>query len=332
VLCATLPAWTSNKEYLVNASKLMTLAASVVAVAALAASLSAAANPADKPAGQPAKEPVLTIGRAMLLADYGAGKVCRIDKAGNVTWEMPAPGAQDIWGLPDGNVLYTYNKGVRIATPDRKVVWEYKTDEANEIHACQPLKDGKVMIAESGPMRIIEVGRDGKIVKEVKLTTTCKNTHGQMRNARKLDNGNYLVGQVSEGILREYDPAGKIVRDIPQNNAFGGIRLPNGNTIVAGGDSHLISEVDPQGKVVWQITENELPGNPLRFVGGLRLAPNGNLVVANWGGHGRVGQQPQVFEVTHDEQKKVVGVIHDDTHFKTISGTCVLDGPAKAGK
>jgi hypothetical protein len=188
------------------------------------------------------------------------------------------------------------------------------------------------MIAESGPMRIIEVGRDGKIVKEVKLTTASKGAHGQMRNVRKLDNGNYLVGQVSDGILREYDPTGKIVRDIPQNSAFGGIRLTNGNTIVAGGDSHLISEVNPQGKVVWQITENELPGNPLRFVGGLRLAPNGNLVVANWGGHGRVGQQPQVFEVTHDEQKKVVGVIHDDTHFKTISGTCVLDGPAKAGK
>ena len=310
-----------------NANKLMILAAAVAlaAVAAVTTSLRAA----DKPAAPAAKVPILTIGRAMLLADYGGGKVCRIDKAGKVTWEMPAPGTQDIWMLPDGNVLYTYNKGVRIATPDKKVVWEYKTDKANEIHACQPLKDGKVMIAESGPMRIVEVDRDLKIVKEVKLTTTCKNTHGQMRNARKLDTGNYLVGQVSEGILREYDPTGKIVRDIRQNNAFGGLRLPNGNTIVACGDAHLITEVDPQGKVVWQITENELPGNPLRFIGGLRLAPNGNLIVANWGGHGHIGQQPQVFEVSRDAQKKVVGVIHDDVHFKTISGIFVLDEQGK---
>ena len=43
-------AWTYNRKDLVNASKLMTLAASVVAVAALAASLSAADKPADKPA------------------------------------------------------------------------------------------------------------------------------------------------------------------------------------------------------------------------------------------------------------------------------------------
>jgi hypothetical protein len=269
----------------------------------------------------------------MLLCDYGAGKVYRTDKAGNITWEMPAPGTQDVWMLPDGNVLYTNKKGAQIATPDKKVVWEYKTDPKNEIHACQPLADGKVMIAESGPMmRIIEVDRDLKIVKEVKLTTECKATHGQMRNARKLDNGNYLVGQYTDGVVREYGPDGKIVRDIPQKMAFGGTRLPNGNTILACGDAHLISEVDPAGKVVWQITENELPGNPLRFIGGMRMAANGNLIVANWGGHGRVGQQPQVFEVTHDEQKKVVGVIHDDVHFKTISGIYVLDEPAKAEK
>jgi hypothetical protein len=212
----------------VNATKLMILAAAVAfaAVAALSTSLSAAEKPAAKTAA-PAKEPVLTIGRAMLLADYGGGKVCRIDKAGNVTWEMPAPGTQDIWMLPDGSILYSYNKGVRIATPDKTVVWEYKTDPKSEIHACQPL---------------------------------------------------------------------------------------------------------PAGKVVWQIIENELPGNPLRFIGGLRMAANGNLIVANWGGHGHIGQQPQVFEVTHDRQKKVVGVIHDDKHFKTISGMFILDDPAKADK
>ncbi len=314
-----------------NANRLMISIAAVIlaAVAALSTNLSAADKPAAKPAAQPAKEPVLTIGRAMLLADYGAGKVFRIDKEGKVTWEMPAPGTQDTWMLPDGNVMYTYNKGVRIATPDKKVIWEYKTDPRNEIHSCQPLKDGTVMIAESGPMRIIEVDRDLKIVKEVKLTTNCKSAHGQMRNVRKLDNGNYIVGQYTDGVLREYDPEGKIVRDIPQKDTFGGLRLANGNTILACGDAHMLSEVDPAGKVVWQITENELPGNPLRFIGGMRLAPNGDIIVANWGGHGHVGQQPQVFEVTHDEQKKVVGIIHDDVHFKTISGIYVIDENGK---
>ncbi len=303
--------------------------AAVAAVAFLTAGIPAWA--ANKTAETPPAKPILTINRAMLLADYGRGKVCRIDKSGKITWEMPAPGAQDVWMLPDGNVLYTHKRGVRIASPEKKVVWEYNTAKGNEIHTCQPLEDGKILIAESGPMRIIEVDREGKITKEVKLTTKCKRTHGQMRNVRKLANGNYLVGQYSDGVLREYDPTGKIVRDIPQKMAFGGIRLTNGNTIVATGDSHQIVEVDPAGKVVWRITENELPGNPLRFVAGMRMLPNGNLIVANWGGHGHIGKQPQVFEVTHDEQKKVVGVIHDDKQFRTISGMFVLEDEGKAG-
>jgi len=290
--------------------------------ALLAANLPARAAARPKPATKRVKEPVLTINRPMLLADYGMSKVVRIDKAGKITWEMPAPGAQDVWILEDGNVLYTHKKGVRIATPARKVVWEYTTAKGNEIHSCQPLPGGKVMIAESGPMRIIEVDRAGKITREVKLTTKCKRTHGQMRNVRKLENGNYLVGQYSDGVLREYNQAGRIVRDIPQKMAFGDIRRANGNTIVATGDSHAIIEVDPAGKVVWKITENELPGNPLRFVAGMQLLPNGNLIVANWGGHGHVGQRPQIFEVTRD--KKVVGLIHDDKQFKTVSGIFVL--------
>jgi hypothetical protein len=179
------------------------------------------------------------------------------------------------------------------------------------------------MIAESGPMRIIEVDRHGKIVKEVKLTTECKSTHGQMRGARKLKNGNYLVGQYSDGVVREYDPEGKIVWELRQKMPFGGIRLPNGNTLVGTGDAHCIVEVDRKGKVVWEIAENDLPGNPLRFVAGMHRLPNGNTLVCNWGGHGHIGGQPQIFEVTRE--KKVVGEVFDFKQFSTISGVLALD-------
>lgn len=60
------------------------------------------------------------------------------------------------------------------------------------------------------------------------------------------------------------------------------------------------------------------------------MLPNGNTLVCNWGGHGHVGKQPQIFEVTRD--KNVVGELFDYRQFKTISGVCVLDiegDPAK---
>ena len=270
------------------------------------------------------------LGHPFLCADYGAAKVCLVNKEGKIEWEYKAGGTQDVWLLPNGNILLTYGKGVKEVTRDNKVVWEYKTAPANEVHACQPLPDGVVMVAESGPCRLIEVDREGKILKEVKLTTNCKGTHGQMRGARKLANGHYMVGQYSDGVVREYDGDGKIVWEFKQKCAFTGIRLPNGNTLISTGDAHKVLEVDPKGTVVWEINENDLPGNPLRFVGGMQRLANGNTVICNWGGHGHVGQQPQIIEVSRD--KKIVAELFDNKQFRTISGIFLLDAEGDVTK
>jgi hypothetical protein len=270
-----------------------------------------------------AAAPRLTLGRPFACADYGGRKICLVDAQGRITWQYPAVGPQDVWVLPGGNILFSHVKGATEVTRQKEVVWEYQTAEGNEVHACQPLCDGSVMIAESGPMRIVEVDRQGKIVHEVKLATECPRLHLQMRCARKLSDGNYLVGQYGDGLVREYDPAGRVVREISQPMAFSGIRLPGGNTLVATGDAHRIIEVDRDGKIVWEIGENDLPGNPLRFVAGMQRLPGGNTLVSNWGGHGHVGGQPQIFEVTPD--KRVVGEIFDFTQFGTISGVFAMD-------
>jgi hypothetical protein len=52
--------------------------------------------------------------------------------------------------------------------------------------------------------------------------------------------------------------------------------------------------------------------------------------VCNWGGHGHVGKQPQIFEVTPD--KRIVWQVYDYKKFGTISSIQVLDvkgDPAK---
>ncbi len=293
--------------------------ASVLAVMAVAMVVVHAATAADTTNRGTSR---LTLRKAFACADYGGNKICLVDEAGKITWQCPAARPQDVWVLPNGNILFSHLKGATEITRQKEVVWEYKTAEHDEVHACQPLPDGMVMIAESGPMRIIEVDREGKIVKVVKLTSGCKHTHRQMRCARKIANGNYIVGQYADGVVREYGLTGDIVREIPQKMAFGGIRLPNRNTLIATGDAHRIIEVDPEDNVVWEIRENDLPGNPLRFVAGMQRLPNGNTLVCNWGGHGYIGQQPQIFEVTRD--KKVVGEVFDFTQFKTVSGVFAI--------
>ena len=272
----------------------------------------------------------MTLGKPFACADYGGNKICLVDARGKITWQHPAEKPQDVWVLPGGNILFSHVKGATEVTREKELVWEYETADKNEVHACQPLPDGKVMIAESGPMRIVEVDRRGKITKTVNLKTEMTQAHRQMRCARKLATGNYIVGQYGDGVVREYGPDGEIVRDITQPMAFSGIRLPDGNTLIATGDAHRIIEVDPNGKVVWEINENDLPGNPLRFVAGMHRLPNGNTLVANWGGHGHLGEQPQIFEVTRD--KKVVGEVFDYTQFGTIAGVLLLDGESDPTK
>ncbi|HUT94266.1 MAG TPA: hypothetical protein VMY37_32705 [Thermoguttaceae bacterium] len=265
----------------------------------------------------------MTLGRPIALADSGKNLIHILDSNGSILWQYPADGPRDVWVLPNGNVLFTHRRGVKEVTRDKRVVWQYSFPETSEIHACQPLADGSVMIAESGPMRILEIDRHGKILKEVKLRSAETHKHRQMRCCRKLPDGHYLVGQYYDGVIREYDEEGAVVGDINHPDAHAGLRLPNGNTLCSFGDAHRLVEYDAQGKVAWSVEENDLPGCPLRFVGPAWRLANGNTIICNWAGHGYVGKQPQLVEVT--AEKKVAGELFDYARFGTISGFFVLD-------
>ena len=268
-----------------------------------------------------------------ICADNGLNKVFVVGTDGAIQWEFDVPVGQDVWRLPNGSYLVSHLRGAWEVTPDKQIVWQYQSPEGTEVHTCQPLPDGKVMVIECGTSRIVEVDRDGKIAKEVKLQTTTTAVHGQFRNGRKLANGHYLVAFVGENRLVEVDGEGKEVWSYnTPGNCFAGVRLPDGNTLIPCGDGHKLIEVNPQGQIVWQIDENELPGIPLRFVAGVQRLPNGNTVVCNWGGHGHIDEQPLIFEVTRDKQ--VVWKVDDYEHFQTISHVMLLDveGDATTGE
>ena len=280
-------------------------------------SSTAAAVAAAEPVPTPVKHPYI-------CSDNGQGKVFVVSAAGKIEWEYAVNVPQDVWALPNGNYLFSHLRGVMEVAPDKKIVWEYKSPDGTEIHTCQPLPGGLVMTAECGTKRILEIDRQGKVTKEIPFETTTGGVHGQIRIARKLTNGHYLLALTGEHAVNELDDKGQIVRRIKvPGDPYVGVRLPNGNTLIACGDGHKIIEVDAADKVVWQIEENELPGIPLRFVAGLQRLPNGNTVVCNWGGHGHVGQQALVFEVT--PKKNVVWKVEDYNSFRTIAHIQLLD-------
>ncbi|MEI6807771.1 MAG: hypothetical protein WCN95_03535 [bacterium] len=282
-------------------------------------------------AGQIDSNIVNTISHPFLCSDNTQGKVFEMSATGKILWEYAAVSCQDVWKLTNGNYLLSHVHGVKEVKPDKTIVWEYKSPDGTEVHNCQPLPDGNVMICEGGSKRLMEINIKGEVVKELKVEAATRNAHMQFRAVRKLNNGHYLIALVGENMLREIDETGKSVWEFKTpGNVYIGVRLPNGNTLAGCGDGHTLIEIDKNDKIVWQVTENELPGIPLRFVAGIQRLPNGNTVICNWGGHGHIGKQPQVIEVTPD--KKVVWQIADYNTFRAIAGIQLLDVPGDPAK
>ncbi len=279
------------------------------------------------------------------------GHVAVVDLKGKVEWEMPLKfgGAHDVWRLPDGHLLlHTDAATVEEFTADGKSVWKYtakpKAEKGRvEVHSFQRLADGNTLVAESGNGRLVEVDKDGKVVKEVPLTIEKPDPHRDTRLVRKLDTGNYLVCHEGDGCVREYAPDGKVVwtykLDLggrprsaghgPEGHGvevFSAVRLPNGNTLIGGGNNNRVLEVTPKGDVVWSLDQKELPGITLAWVTTLHVLPNGNVIVGNC----HAGpDNPQLFEVTRD--KKVVWTFKDHKAFgNDLAAAQVLGLPDKS--
>jgi len=271
--------------------------------------------------------------RRVIAADSSTKTLAAISPDGRVEWKLPVGAIHDLHLLPDGHILYQ-DGWTRIVEIDanRKPVWDYNAKRNGnagrtvEVHAFQRFSDGATMVVESGPARIIEVDRDGNLVKEVPLTVNTRSAHSDTRNARKTEAGTYLVAHEKDGVVREYDAAGKVVWefDVPLEkpakgghgpDAFGdqvysAVRLANGNTLIGTGNGHGVLEVTPAKEIVWKLEQHDLEGITLAWVTQVRRLPNGNTLLVNC----HAGpDNPQIIEVT--PEKRVVWTFKD---FKTF--------------
>lgn len=267
------------------------------------------------PAADPIRHAFLATGGETFIADEG----------GKVTWKYPHA-SRDGWVLDGGNVLLALSKSKSYAggaavevDKDGKVVFEYKGTQS-EVNTVQPLGDGKVLLTEAGDKpRVLEVSRDGKVVAEVPLQAQTKDHHLQTRMTRKLTSGNYLVPQLLDRVVREYDPKGKVVWEVKTPHMpFTAIRLPDGNTLIGCTLGNLVIEFDRAGKEVWRLTNDDLPNKSISDACGVQRLENGNTVVTSYRA---TAGQVKLTEVTRD--KKVVWTYTDDRksgihHFQIL--------------
>ena len=239
---------------------------------------------------------------------------------GKLVWTYPA-GTRDGWVLPSGNVLLALTRSKELpgggaveVTRGGEVVFQFKGTQS-EVNTVQAVGEGRYLLTEAGlKPRLLEVDRAGKILIEVPIDAQTKDTHLQTRMSRKLKNGNYLVPQLLDKVVREYTPAGKVVWEAKTPNnppecwPFTAIRLPDGNTLSTLTHGNAVVEFDEAGKIVWQLSNDDLPRPLLKDPCGAQRLPNGNTVITSYG-QGKPGEV-KLLEVTRE--KEVVWICWDD--------------------
>lgn len=278
----------------------------------------------------------------------GDGRLAILDDDGEIEWEMPWGAIHDLHRLANGHILVQQGAAtVAEIDPDgKRVVWTYASANANgnagrpvEVHSFVPLAGDRLLIAESGPSRLIEIDRAGTLLRKIPLALREHDAHRDTRLVRRLATGNVLVCHEGEGRVCEYDPSGAIVFDFavplfgrerkgghgPEafgNQVFAALRLRSGNTLVATGNGHSVLEVDPDGRVVWALHQHDLPGITLAWVTTLEVLPNGHYVFGNC--HAGPGQ-PVLVEID-PSTRQVVWTLDAFARFgNSVSNSMLLD-------
>jgi uncharacterized spore protein YtfJ len=287
---------------------------------------------------------VPNIKHQLLISGTGLDYVGIVDSTGKLIWKHveiesgPGNGQKnDSWLLPNGNIVYAYQWGVRIVnTKTNLVVWDHPTakraGQTGETHSCQPLDSGssKFLVGESfnDTSFVVEVDTTGREWRRIALIGMGSGTHGQFRQIRKTPQRTYLVSSYSLHLSFEYDSTGHLVHQFPAGGYMAS-RLDNGNTLIATGDDMRVVEY-AGGAVVWEVNNTSLSISTVSigFASEALRLPDGNSIVTNWGGHG-TGYGAAVVEMKSD--RTIVGAVPDSFPAR-ISSVKVIDNWTLSGK
>lgn len=280
-----------------------------------------------------------TIKHTLLISGTDLNYVGIVDTNGTIAWKydevQSAAGngqKNDCWLLPNGNVVYSYQWGVRIVdVRTSKVIWDRPTPKRNnqsgETHSCQPLDGGssRFLVPEcfADTAFIVEVDTAKNERRRIALKNQGNGTHGKWRQIRKTAQNTYLVSSYDLHHSYEYDTLGRLVHDFPAGG-YVACRLENGNTLTGTGDDCRFVEYNASGTLVWEVnnTTAAVTGLGIGFGSEAQRLQNGNTIITNWGGHG-TGFGAAVVEIKPD--RTVVGAI--PASFPTsIASVKVIDG------
>jgi hypothetical protein len=252
-----------------------------------------------------------------LCVDNGKNQLLYVDQFHpEKSWSRPIPaGSRDLQVLDNRRVLVSHGNGAAeydLATgaPSGWAVTRY-----TGIQSAVRLANGHTLLARADGT-IFDVEADTAIHPQEKL---------DIRLMTPLEGGNFLFSAAKPAALIEMTPAGAIAKKIPlPGKGYRGVRLANDRYRSSTGDECKIIEMDAGGKVRWFVGgKTEHPGLGLDFCSGWDTLPNGNVVLANWLGHGKQGKGCHLAEFT--SENKLVWSWQDHAAAKQITNVKMLE-------
>ena len=159
--------------------------------------------------------------------------------------------------------------------------------------------------------------------------TDTKTVHPQFRRVRVTASGTYLAAHLNMNKVVEYDKDFKPIWTYEIPTPWSAVRLHNGNTLIDDEHDRLVREVDPQGNTVWEFRQADLPpGIVFHNIQTADRLANGNTVIFSSTGGAKREDRPniiQIVEVTPD--KKVVWVLQDWKNLGPATTAQFLDEP-----
>lgn len=265
-----------------------------------------------------------------IAIDEGRATLLHInERSPSKDWLVPVgqPQARDMQLIGGNKILIGHHHGyTEFDLATGRIVKEFKALEGVTAVRRQP--GGHTLVAG------VDIPR-AKGVAVLELDATDSEIHraifpgDYVRLIRQTEQGTYLMS--CNDRIREGSRDGKYLREFKVEgfyHAWKALRLPNGNLIVTAGYGAFVVELDPAGKILRKFggKEQMSPDTNPFFYAMFQLLPNGNIILANWQGHGeRLGAKGvQLLEFS--PRSEIVWSWSKEGLISSLQGVLVLDG------
>jgi hypothetical protein len=265
-----------------------------------------------------------------IAIDEGHATLLRVnerDPSKNWLVSIGRPQARDMQLIGDDRILIGHHQGyTEFDLTLGRVAKEFAALEGVTAVRRQP--NGHTLLAGVDP-----AGRKGVVVLE--LDPNDQEVHqaifpgDYVRLIRQTGQGTYLMS--CNDRIREGSRDGRYLREFPVEgfyHAWKSLRLLNGNLLVTAGYGAFLVELDPQGRILRKFGgKGSVPENVRPFFYAMfQLLPGGNIVLANWQGHGPGFGHSGVQLLEFNPAGEVVWSWNKADLISSLQGVLLLDG------